>query len=95
MKSVNIAELKNRLSAYLSEVKSGEEILVRDRNNPIAKIVPIIRSSGQDEELIALAAKGKLRMGEGEMDDSFWELPAPRISAAALRRSLDQERDEA
>ena len=93
MKRVNIAELKNRLSAYLSEVKSRDEVLVRDRNNPIAKIVPITRSSGLDEELMALAAKGKLRMGEGEMDDSFWELPAPRISTAALRRSLDQERD--
>lgn len=94
MKSVNIAELKNRLSVYLSEVKGGEEILVRDRNNPIAKIVPFTHFSGQDEELVALAAKGKLRMGEGDMDDSFWELPAPRISAAALRRSMEHERDD-
>ena len=95
MKSVNIAELKNRLSAYLNEVKGGEEILVRDRNNPIAKIVPIAISSGRDEELVALAARGKLRLGEGVMDDSFWELPAPRISPAALRRSLERERDKA
>ena len=94
MKSINIAELKNRLSAYLSEVKGGEEILVRDRNTPIAKIVPLTHSSRQDEELVALAAKGKLRMGEGELDDAFWDLPAPRISAAALRRSLENERDE-
>jgi hypothetical protein len=33
MKSVNIAELKNRLSVYLNDVKAGEEILVRDREN--------------------------------------------------------------
>ena len=29
MKSVNIAELKNRLSVYINDVKAGEEILVR------------------------------------------------------------------
>jgi len=29
MKSVNIAELKNRLSVYLNDVKAVEEILVR------------------------------------------------------------------
>lgn len=71
MKSVNIAELKNRLSSYLTEVKAGEEILVRDRNLPIARIVPLAQASG-DEDLLALAAQGKLRLGEGTIDDSFW-----------------------
>ena len=39
MKSANIAELTNRLSVYLNDVKAGEEILVRDRNQPVARIV--------------------------------------------------------
>lgn len=93
MKSVNIAELKNRLSAYLTEVKAGEEILVRDRNLPIARIVPIAQAPG-DDDLLVLAAQGKLRLGEGMIDDSFWELPAPRIAPAILRNALEQERDE-
>jgi prevent-host-death family protein len=94
MKSVNIAELKNRLSAYLNEVKAGEEILVWERANPIARIVPLDPSSGEDQELAALAAKGKLRLGAGEIGDSFWNLPAPRIAPATLRRALGIERDE-
>ena len=94
MKSVNIAELKNRLSVYLNEVKAGEEILVRDRNQPVARIVPIVRSRDEDEELLALASRGKLRLGEGVLDESFWEMPAPRVSAAALRSAVDQERDD-
>lgn len=94
MKSVNIAELKNRLSLYLNEVKAGEEILVRDRNLPIARIVPLARAADQDAELLALAAQGKVRLGEGTLDESFWELPAPRVSADALRRALEQERDD-
>jgi prevent-host-death family protein len=71
MKSVNIAELKNRLSLYLNDVKAGEEILVRDRNQPVARIVPLVRSR-----------------------DEFWEMPAPRVPAAALRRAVEEERDE-
>jgi len=94
MKSVNIAELKNRLSVYLNDVKGGEEILVRDRNQPVARIIPLARSSNEDEELLALASEGKLRLGEGHVEDSFWQMPAPRVSAAILRRSVEQERDE-
>ena len=94
MKSVNIADLKNHLSAYLNDVKGGEEILVRDRNRPVAKIVPLTRSKDEDEELVALAAQGKLRLGEGSLEESFWELPAPRVSNAAIRRAIEQERDE-
>lgn len=94
MKSVNIAELKNRLSAYLNDVKAGEEILVRDRNQPVARIVPLTRSRDEDEELLALASQGKLRLGEGSVQDSFWKMPAPRVPAAALRRVIEQERDE-
>lgn len=94
MKSVNIAELKNRLSFYLNEVKAGEEILVRDRNLPIARIVPLAHAADGDAELLALAAQGKIRLGEGALDESFWELPAPRVSADALRRALEQERND-
>lgn len=37
MRTTNIAELKNNLSSFLADVKRGEEILISDRNKPIAK----------------------------------------------------------
>ncbi len=40
MRSVNVAELKNQLSKYLTFAKSGDEIIIRDRNVPVAKLVP-------------------------------------------------------
>lgn len=94
-KAVNIAELKNRLSLYLNEVRAGQELLVRDRNTPIARIVPIAHGADQDAELLALAAQGKIQLAEAVMEESFWDLPAPRVSADALRRALTRERDEA
>ena len=94
MKSVNMAELKNKLSLYLHQVRAGEEILIRDRGVPIARIVPLAPGAGQEDELAALAAQGKVRLGIGAIDDSFWLLPAPRVSRGILRQTLDQERNE-
>ena len=37
---VKIAELKARLSAYLRSVRAGDEIIVQDRDTPIARLVP-------------------------------------------------------
>jgi prevent-host-death family protein len=87
MKSVNITELKNRLNVYLNDVKAGEEILVRDRNQPVARIVPLVRSGDEDEELLALAAQGKLRLGEGLLEEFFWEIPAARSCRRFAPRS--------
>jgi len=41
MKTVNVSQLKARLSAYLADVRRGEAVLVCDRSTPIARIVPI------------------------------------------------------
>ena len=94
MKCVNIAELKNRLSSYLNDVRTGEEILVRDRQTPIARILPIGHRAGDDDELRALAVQGKVRIGERPLDKSFWDLPAPRVPRHLVKRALDGERDE-
>lgn len=40
MRSVRIAEFKNRLSEYLRAVRRGQEIIIKDRDEPIARIVP-------------------------------------------------------
>ena len=93
MKTVNIAELKNRLSLYLNEVRTGHEVIVRDRNVPIARIVPISQSD-PDDELRALAGQGKIRLAEDQLDEAFWDLPAPRVPRGTLRRVLIRERNE-
>ena len=37
---VRIAEFKSRLSAYLRSVRKGQEIIVKDRDTPIARVLP-------------------------------------------------------
>lgn len=41
MKHVRIAELKDRLSEHLRAVEKGAEVVITDRNRPIARIVPL------------------------------------------------------
>ena len=80
MRTVNIGELKNRLSGYLEYVKNGEEVVVRDRGNPVARILPFRHSAGWDQEA-QLVASGALRMPEEEMDwEQFFLSPAGNVS---------------
>ena len=37
---VSIGNLKNKLSAYLKKVKTGNELIVTEHNHPVAKIIP-------------------------------------------------------
>lgn len=93
MRSVNIAELKNSLSAYLRLVRGGEELVIRDRSRAIARIVPIEAAGDEEEEERELVAAGLLRLGAGPIEDSFWDLPAPRVSGESVQKSLEEDRD--
>jgi prevent-host-death family protein len=76
MLAVNIAELKARLSSYLQRVRAGEEIVIRDRNLPVAKLVPLLSAEVSDEEL-ALAASGELRLPTEKLNGrKFWSIGA-------------------
>ncbi|CAN5347021.1 hypothetical protein BH23VER1_BH23VER1_19020 [soil metagenome] len=39
MKSITVREAQHNLSAYLKEVEAGEEIEIRRRGKPVAKLV--------------------------------------------------------
>jgi len=93
--SVNMTELRSRLSAYLNRVREGEEILIRDRNLAIAKLVPLSGAEDFQEELLGLAAQGLVRLPEKRLDlKAFFATPAPRIPMARLRSAIEAEREE-
>jgi prevent-host-death family protein len=67
MRSVNVAELKNQLSRYPGFVKEGEEIVIRDRNLPVAKLVPFSTEDAIEEELLLVAA-GRMRLPKNSVN---------------------------
>ena len=94
MQTVNIAELKNNLSAYLKKVKNGVELIVKDRNRPVARLVPLAEGEDLDAEEAALVAGGLMRLPVKVKSDDFLTLPAPRVAIADIQAAIRAERDE-
>jgi len=94
MQTVNIAELKNNVSAYLEQVKNGEDLIVKDRNRPVARLVPLTAAEDLDAEEDALVAAGLTRLPAKEKSDDFLALPAPRVALADIQAVIRAERDE-
>ena len=92
MRSTNIADLRKRLMQYLREVRAGEEIVVRDRQRPIARIVPFI-VDGDDADDAALIAGGLMRKGSGRIASAFWKARRPSIAPQKAIAAVSGERD--
>ena len=51
----NISEAKNNFSSLIDKVKKGKSVVIFDREQPVAQIVPIFFS--EDKDLIALISR--------------------------------------
>jgi antitoxin (DNA-binding transcriptional repressor) of toxin-antitoxin stability system len=93
MRTVNIGQLKNQLSAYLQLVRNGEEVVVRDRDLPVARIVPY-KGSLSDEEA-QLVASGAMTVPEQEIDwELFWSRPKANVPHdVAVQAVIDSRGD--
>ena len=74
-------------------MKAGEEILVTERDVPVAKIVPVTDRGSDLESLRDLERQGLLRLGSGRLPKGFWKLPRGKDPKAAVRRAAREERD--
>ena len=95
MKTVNIADLKNQLSAYIQLVRNGEEVIVKDRNLPVARISPYaLKDVSEDER--QLVASGAMKLPEREVMnwDEFWSTPSANLSEEAAMTAILEERAE-
>jgi antitoxin (DNA-binding transcriptional repressor) of toxin-antitoxin stability system len=96
MKSVRIAELKNRLSYYLRRVQRGESILVCDRDRAIARIERVGAAARvpetEGEWIERLERRGVLRRGTGRLTRD-WLAGRPVLGANVVEALL-REREE-
>jgi prevent-host-death family protein len=97
MRTANIGTLKNQLSAYLRYVRNGEEVIVCDRNVPVARILPLADDAsltslkiGLTEEETRLASTRKIRPPKRKMDwEAFWALSRPSVSDEAVQEAIE------
>jgi prevent-host-death family protein len=87
MKRATISQTKNNLSALLKHVKRGEEVLILERETPIAKIVPVERVARRDlASLLAdLERRGIVRTGRRKADPELTRKlgPPPKARSGA------------
>ena len=48
MKTVSIKQLQDDLGRYLDEVRAGKEVIIEERDNPVAKIIPLRSVSAKE-----------------------------------------------
>ena len=89
MRSANIAELRDRLTQYLREVRAGQEIIVRDRKRPIAKIVPLTLDDADDA---ALVAAGLMRKAQRPLPAAFWRTRRASVTLRTAAAAVSKDR---
>jgi antitoxin (DNA-binding transcriptional repressor) of toxin-antitoxin stability system len=94
MKRVDISVLKAQLSAHIQLVRKGEEVLICDRNKPVARIIPC-SSKNYAEQQRRLVARGTLvpprrRPGPGIVS---WPMPPGNVADEAIEQIWRQERE--
>ena len=91
MRTVNIAELKAQLSAHIRRVKAGEEVLVCDRNTPVARIIPC-NQRGQSDHEKHLIAQGLLTPPRRRKPKSLPKPPG-NVSDEVMAQVWQEERE--
>ena len=93
MRMVNIADLKAKLSAHIQLVRDGEEVLVCDRNKPVARIIPC-RIEDFPEGERQLIARGVLAPPlKRRSVPVSWPEPPGNISNEVMERIWREERE--
>ena len=87
---VKIGEFKAHLSSYIRSVRSGNEVVIKDRETPVARIVPYPdpghserfetrlprRTLREAERLVAARPKVRIKLKSGELDRAIRETKA-------------------
>jgi prevent-host-death family protein len=106
-----IADLKNNLSRYLNVVRGGGEVVVFDRDTPVARIVPFARahrlaagaapeqSDPEDERLAVLERQGLIRRGDRAAVRDWLRthrpVRLPRGGGSVVETLLEMRREDA
>jgi prevent-host-death family protein len=94
MKTVNIGDLKARLSAHIKLVREGQEVIVCDRNEPVARIVPV-NLDDQSAQTKKLVARGVLVPPLKKRSSSErWPTPPGNVSDEVMKRIWKEERED-
>jgi prevent-host-death family protein len=90
MQTISVSELRQNLSLYLEKVKDGDEIIIEDNSEVIARILPF-DAGGEGKFLVE---QGFMTLPKKELTEDFWNGDAPEVSMEKITEAIRNERDE-
>jgi prevent-host-death family protein len=98
MKSVGVKQLKARLSEYIRLVRTGETVLITDRDEVVAELRPARRQGpgglSIEERLQALAEAGEITRPSLPKGDWTWKVKGLGLPPGTAARLLDEVRSD-
>lgn len=97
MKTVGVRELKNRLSEYLRQARSGDTVLVTDRGQVVAELTAPgagATDASVPAGLVALARRQLLTIGAPADRSLYPPLPRTRRRTYTAAELLDATRGD-
>lgn len=99
MKAVGVKQLKARLSEYLRLVRTGETVLITDRDEVVAELRPARRQSASavlslEEQLQALADSGETTRPSVSKAEWTWKVKGLGMPSGTAARLLDEIRGD-
>jgi prevent-host-death family protein len=93
-RTTTVVDLKARLSEHLRLVKAGHEVVITERNVPVARLMPLDDSERRSTRRLRLTRSGVLRPGAGKMPDVLKQPPVRRPTPARAVDALLADRDQ-
>jgi prevent-host-death family protein len=93
MKVINVSELKAHLSKYLRQAARGSRIVVQDRDQPVAQLVPLDDDAPTNWHE-RLAREGQLRVGTQKWDALRISATRKRVDIQASLQAVREEPSE-
>lgn len=97
MLKASITEAKNRLSALIDQVRSGETVVITDRGRPVARLSSAVDDSDVDSDgrVARLERQGAVRRATTAPPARMILRPPPAVRPGAdiLRELLDERAD--
>jgi prevent-host-death family protein len=93
MVRATISQLKNGLSAYLKKVRSGETVLILDRNEPIAVLERVKPNERPEGRLARLEQAGVIRRSRTARPRNALTDKPPKVKKSVVAALLEERRD--
>ena len=73
---------------------AGEEVLITDRGNPLARLLPISHVKTRRDTMARMEKQGLIKLGTGKIPKDFWGMPKPKDPGGSVLKALLEEREK-